>query len=381
MKWNSRSRLGAIAPAIVLALILSPVAALAKKPPGGPPVTGDSNAFSGRAYALDATLTVLQILGGGATVHVGPVSDTGELPPTGGMLNESLVTLHTPPPLAIDLGLLNAGVMGSGDRSVAFASVADLDIDLAGALHISAGVLQSTAIAKCVRGSQSSSGHSEILELVIEGGGKTLKVDAAAPPNTHLDIDDLAEIIVNEQYTDQNGRFVVNALHVKVGGPLSPLATADVIVSHAEAGIACGGGDGGGGGECPVKDFVTGGGWITLDGGAKGTFGMVGGQKPNGLQGNISYHDHGDGTFIKGKGVTAYTGTGTERTITYTCTVNGQNDTCVVDVADNGEPGGGVDEFSIDSGAYDASGPKITKGNIQLHKPDCGSGGKGKPRR
>ena len=121
-----------------------------------------------------------------------------------------------------------------------------------------------------------------------------------------------------------------------------------------------------------MKDFVTGGGFITLPSGAKGTFGMVGGQKPNGLQGHFTYQDHehrpeGDGD--RGDGLRERRDRDRAARSRTPATVNGTPASILVTVSDNGEPGGGVDGFKVSSAPYSATGPTITKGNIQLHQP------------
>jgi hypothetical protein len=347
---SRRGRTGLALVACAAAVMVTPSAAGAKPPaPTGTPTT-----HAGAAHALDADV---KVLGGVVQAHVGPISDVA-LPSGGGFEHDSLVKLSTGAPLAIKAGILNAATAGSGDRTVSWASTVSADVNVADLLTIRASVLEATSKATCSSRGASFSGSSTIADLVIEGAGLTVSALAGAAPNTDLSILGLAKITVNEQYVE-NGRLVVNALHVEVGGVLAGLVTADVVISHAEAGISCGTAPP----VCTVKDFVTGGGYITLPDGSKGTFGMVGGQKPNGLQGHFNYIDHGTGQHIQGSTVTDYAVTAaTERKVTY-------DGTTVVRVADNGEPGAGVDTFSVSSPTYAASGPTLTRGNIQLHKP------------
>jgi hypothetical protein len=247
------------------------------------------------------------------------------------------------------------------------------------AVGVSADVLTASSTVKCSNGSSSvdpDTTGASLANVTVEAGGQTINVPANPPPNTTVPIGPVDDVIsgalvLNEQY-DDGGRHVVNALHLTV--QLAGGNNVDLIISHAEAGITCG--SGGNACTCPVKDFVTGGGWIILPGGAKGTFGMVGGVKANGLQGHFNYIDHDNGTHIQGTALQSYTGDppSTERDLVYTCT---QDDTsvdggCDVRVSDNGEPGGGVDRFSLTSNSYSADGPYLEKGNIQLHHPDCG---------
>ena len=361
-----RSRFGALAVAAstaAIALVAVPGTALAGKPaPAPPPPPATPTTFAGSAYALKAHVGVL---GGGIQVQVGPISDTGELPAGGGMIDRELVGLHTGAPLAIDAGILDASTTGSGNKTISDASVLSADVNIANLVTVSADVIQATAKASCVNGTASYSGTSNLAALAINALGLPVNLAVGTAPNTEIVVPGVARIVLNEQYFS-NGRLVVNALHIQVGGILAGLVTADVVISHAEAGITCGSGPG----PCVVKDFVTGGGFITLADGSKGTFGMVGGQKPNGLQGHFNYIDHKTRQHIKGTAVTDYAILSpTERRVTYSGTVNGAPTTIVVRVSDNGEPGGGVDGFSVSSPLYSASGPTITKGNIQLHQP------------
>lgn len=328
-----------------------------KNPDSSTPTT-----YAGRAIGIKASLTAL-----GLTVPL-TVSDTGELDPAGGMRDASLLTLDTPQPLQIAAGVVSTVTVGSGTSTDSSASTVALDVNLAQLLEVSAGVLQANAVATCVDGRPVYSGSANVTDLII--ANKPIAVTGA--PNQTINLAGLATITINEQFMDA-GRLVVNALHIRLGGLLAALTTADVVISHASAGINCGSVV-----TCPVRDFVTGGGFITLPTGAKGTFGFVGGQRANGLQGHLQYNDHSHGgPILRGNTVTAYAGSGTARSLTYGCTVAGAAASCQLDVADNGEPGGGVDDFAIAGGGYSASGPKLGNGNIQLHKPNCPSDGGG----
>lgn len=123
------------------------------------------------------------------------------------------------------------------------------------------------------------------------------------------------------------------------------------------------------------KDFVTGGGWIMLPNGGKGTFGVTGGIKHGDFWGHLTYVDHGSKDSkgkkmkVKGTGVTAYTVVdATTRHIEGTAEINGKAGyTYEVDVKDSGEPGRN-DMFSLRlSNGYTASGD-LAGGNVQLHK-------------
>lgn len=325
--------------------------------------TTTPNTYAGRATVLNASVTALSALGLPITVPL-TVSDTGELDPTGGMRDANFLNVGTPAPLAVDLSVASAVTVGSGHTTDSTASVTGLNVDISsGLVQIGADVLQSNAIATCASGTASYTAKSTVLGLVING--KTYLANGS--PNQTITLPNLATIIINEQDT-VNGRKFVNALHVIVNGALAGLVKADVVVSHADVGITCGTTTTP---NCPVQDFVTGGGYVMMNG-AKANFGFVGGLKPNGLQGHLQFNDKSaTGPRISGKTVTSYSGTGLARQVVYGCTVNGTASTCTMNVTDNGEPGTS-DLFGLStSGGYATGSQVISGGNIQLHKPSC----------
>ncbi len=176
------------------------------------------------------------------------------------------------------------------------------------------------------------------------------------------------------------GTILAGAAITITGGAFNGDALAMAAVTMTGATVsACGGGTPSPG----CKDFVTGGGWITLPDGSKGTFGVTGGMKHGELWGHLEYVDHGskdskgsksskgskaDDLKVKGTGVTAYTVVDAKtRHIEGTAEIDGKHGyTYKVDVVDNGEPGSD-DMFSLSlSNGYSASG-KLAGGNIQLH--------------
>jgi hypothetical protein len=302
--------------------------------------------FSGRATVVQAN-----VLG----VAIGPISDTGPLPSSGGALEASLLSV------GVD-GLLTANVahattIGQGDRSRSEASVADLNLTALGNT-ITADFLTARATAVCTPDGASTSGSVEIANLVVNGQPISVNGDpqTITLPN--------GQIRINEQTSAGPGDITVNALHVVVN---SILGTIDVIISSAHADVNCQSQP-----VCQGGDFVTGGGWITgTPSGAKGTFAVAGGIKNGAYWGHLTYIDHGaNGPKVKGTGVTAYQVVdAVTRHIEGTAEINGQSGfTYQVDVADNGEPGRN-DTFALNlSNGYFASGT-LAGGNIQLHKP------------
>ncbi len=307
------------------------------------PSSGSPTTFSGQATVVRANVLGTNVV----------LADTGPLPAEGGAVDATLLEASLP-------GLLNAQVLhaaavAGGSESNAEASVANLDLTVAGN-SISADFLMSRARARCDDGRASVSGSSEIARLNING--EEIVVSGEANQTIALPV---GQVIINEQIasSNPNGKcadIVVNALHVVVPG------IADVVIASAHADICCG--------NPPIceKDFVTGGGWITgTPSSARGTFAVAGGIKQNGFWGHLTYIDHGSGLKVKGTGVTSYSVVGpTSRRITGTCEINGQAGTYDVVVSDNGEPGRD-DTLSLAlSNGYAAAGD-LKGGNIQLH--------------
>ena len=156
-------------------------------------------------------------------------------------------------------------------------------------------------------------------------------------------------------------------------------------------------------------DFLTGGGFIVRDSGAKANFGVGGSCKPggdgHGLWGHLEYIDHGTGLNVHWTTITAYLDggdTGTDpkthqptgtRLICGTARTNQFGDVnWVVDAKDTGEPGdndvfeirltqpvSGGPQTIVYTTEHDSDrtlgGPGPGGGNIQLHKPNPSTSG------
>lgn len=308
---------------------------------GEPPSKESATTYSGRAVGVLVDTAILDV----------KVADTGELPSKGGVIDATVASIdHS----LVDAQVLLSVTMGFDNKAqseVATASVALLpDANLLST--ITADLVRAKTVAVC----DGVSGTSEIVNLKL--GGKSIEV--TGKPNQQVTVPGLLTLTINEQIISSSGKtqsITVNALHLK-------LATGEeVIVSGAHSDITCG--------KLVVskKDFVTGGGFIAFDEG-KASFGFVVGFKPGKttLEGNLNYIDHSTGMHLKSSGMTSYSGTGDTRTFTGTATINGKSGyTFTAIVTDKGEPGKGVDEFSISiSNGYTKSGT-LGGGNIQLH--------------
>jgi hypothetical protein len=120
------------------------------------------------------------------------------------------------------------------------------------------------------------------------------------------------------------------------------------------------------------KGKITGGGWISIKGDPKATFGIVG-QYPDGntAQGNVEYQDHKANLNIKSIQINTVATTldNKKGSITGLAQVNGAGSyPFVVYVEDNGEPGKDIDVFNISLPTYTYSnGDILNGGNIQIH--------------
>jgi hypothetical protein len=347
MRMSPRSMVGAL----VSALLVS--ACSETRNPAAPKPSFITSPSQSTTFSGDATVVKANVLGVSTElVHAGP------LPSSGGADEETLLAASVPGLLTAEV--LHASTVGQGDHSRSEASVAKLTATVGGNT-ISAGFLMARAEAKCSNGNPTTSGSSEIAELVING--QTIVVSGA--PNQTITLPNgSGSVVINEQQSAGPGDITVNALHVVVTG------VADVIIASAHADIGCP--------AAPpppppppapsCRDFVTGGGWITgTPSGARANFAVAGGIKNGALWGHLNYIDHGANLKVKGTGVTGYEEVGpTTRRIRGTAEINGQPGSYTVDVADNGEPGrGDVFDLTLSNG-YGASGT-LSGGNIQLH--------------
>lgn len=347
---------------------------------------GAANTFAARAYSLSLDSTVA-----GIDVDLPPVPDTRQLPSRGGEAAATLATVDgvnlpilLPTALGLNAAILHNTVMGSGNMATAHSSVTNLDLNLrrgtTSLLSISADALTANSTVSCVnrvRTVDTRKTGSEIVNLAVKVLGVSLVIPTSARPNTRLALP-LAlrllasgSITLNEQVT-VNGRLVVNALHVKLNllnAVSTRIASIDLVISHAEANTACGQGSNPNSCNCTVTDFVTGGGIIPLNPG-KAMYAVNGGSKVHGLRGQFNLINQETRQHITGDLLTAYSGTGQSRKLSFRCSDNTHlnNASCVIDVEDNGPANTGVDKFGLTPGY-----PKrlVTHGNILLHKPVC----------
>ena len=96
-------------------------------------------------------------------------------------------------------------------------------------------------------------------------------------------------------------------------------------------------------------------------------FGFVA-QADGSPSGQLEYQNHASNVNVHSVSIASLSISGNSATFSGTCTKNGAPCTFTVNVQDNGEPGHGVDQFSIVVDGGPAEGGTITKGNIQIHQ-------------
>ncbi|TMC43299.1 MAG: hypothetical protein E6J23_10170 [Chloroflexi bacterium] len=339
-----------ITPGLTLLFLI----ALITGPNGGRAAAATATTFSGQATVISGQVAGIPVR----------LVDTGPVAAGGGHLHASLLEypisgLPDATAGALTAEILHATVVAEGNRSRAEAVVADFALNAAGQ-KISAELLAARASATCNSGSATITESSEIVGLTVNGKPITVGTE---PQTITLPF---GSIVINEQpvasASGDSGAVTVNALHIMLTDPALGTTT-DLIVASAHADIACATQPAAG--DCANKDFVTGGGWITRQGGARENFAVAGG--PGGW-GHLQYIDHSSNFKVKGTGVTAYGpgATPTSREIDGTAEWTGGGGTYHVEVADNGEPGRSDTFQLVLSNGYGAAGT-LDGGNIQLH--------------
>jgi len=307
--------------------------------------------YSGRAYAAFVN-----------TALTGPVyiSDTGELPPSGGFRSDSLLTTRNTPISSVLLAdVLVASTSGAGGEAHSSASLAEVVVLPGNPAELKASFVRAQSEASC----NGVGGTSQIAALSF--GGMDVVVTGA--PSQTVTIPGVATLIINEQTATSNGTYRemrVNALHLTV------LGVAEVILSSAKSDINCS--PPGPPGPGPCHDFVTGGGWIP-SGNSRANFGFNAGFKGGSStpEAHVNYIDHATGKHVKATSITAYGlgPTNTSRHFEGEAEVDGvAGYFYMIDVDDKGEPGR-ADTLSLQLSDGYKNGGILRGGNIQLHKP------------
>lgn len=108
---------------------------------------------------------------------------------------------------------------------------------------------------------------------------------------------------------------------------------------------------------------ATGGGQIPGD----VTFGFTAKSDQNGVKANCTVIDRTTDTMVKCLDGTTYFQSGTHAVFRGDALVNGTRTTYRISVDDNGEPGTGLDTFTLSTGTGYGTGGVLTEGNVQVH--------------
>lgn len=323
--------------------------------PVAPASTTTTSVYKGSAAALRVKASVANVT----------LADTGALPSKGGALHKTVATASVSKLLSA--GVLHAATIGQGNHTRSEASVAGLNLSVAG-IGVKAAFISSQAAASCSSSGRASvSGSSQLTGLVV--GGKNISI--TGQPNQTINVLGLVKIVINEQTgsaSGATGKKSVTALRVT-----ALAGTANIAVASSYAELTC----------KTVRpaygDFITGSGTIKANCGAIcGTFSLSGGKKNGVLFGNLTYIDGAKNLTVKSTRVTSYTVVNSKtRLLKGTATLNGKSGyRYEVKAADNGR--GTTDTFEIklynsaNRLSYAASG-KLLCGNLQLHStsPSC----------
>lgn len=192
-------------------------------------VLGLTGIFAGPAAAAGGTS---QSSAYGASIHkvlgivTVPPTPTSQYQP-GGTNSSVPLNLGALGNLGV-LTAITAGDYGNGISS-ATGRVANVALLKTGALPaISADAVE----ASCAQNAPAqATGSSTIVNGKL--GGSTL-INATPAPNTVLlNLPGLVRIVLNQQYTDGNGVFQVNAIHIQLG---TAGALGDIVLGHADCG-------------------------------------------------------------------------------------------------------------------------------------------------
>ena len=288
---------------------------------------------------------------------------SGQLPPSGGEVDASLLSGDIPGSatggvVALAAGTLHSVVVGL-DETNAEAAMESVSLTVSGN-GISSDFLMARSNANC---GPAIAGSSQLQNLVINGQPITV----TGNPNQTVSLPN-GTATINEQtpaVAGSTAELKVVALHVITIDAITGQVLADVQLAIADAMIDCQPGSG------PPGDATTGGGWITLTSGGKGTFGVGAAYRPDGsLTGHLVYIDHDIDMKVQSTAITDFL-TGCTSHINGNATANSAPVTFNVTVTDHGEPGT-ADTFSIliPELGYSQSNT-LGGGNIQVHRMRC----------
>ena len=292
---------------------------------------------------------------------------TGQIPASGGEVEASLLSGDIPSGatggnVALSTGTLHSVGVGLDDTD-AIASQANVNLTVSGN-GITSDFLTAWSNASCAAGPMVLGGMT-VENLVINGQ----PIFVTGAPNQTVSLPN-GTAVINEQTSSIVGttaELSVTALHVTTRDTLTGALLAEVKLAIGDAQIDCAPG------SPPAGAATSGGGWITLSSGGKGTFGMIGGTQPaGGTMGHFVYINHDTGLAVQSTSVGTFNAGCTSFLSGSGTSGSGPVD-FTVQVTDNGEPGSAdTISITISGAASDSQGPStLGGGNIKVHRPHC----------
>jgi hypothetical protein len=180
--------------------------------------TGD-----GSAFGADVNVELL-----GIDVEAGRFAEAH----TDGPTDDSFADLNVPSVVSAKLLEVSAHLDDPTGRVDSQATATDAVIGVLGPTNpIEATLIEAT----CTATQEGNVGSSKLLGVK---GGTLADGDVSAAPNTEIDVDGIATIILNEQINNPDGSLTVNAIHIVLLSELKSIGSGDLIVSSATCGPA-----------------------------------------------------------------------------------------------------------------------------------------------
>src|SRR3989475_6510448 len=218
---------------------------------------------------------------------------TGQIPPSGGEVEASLLSGDIPSgatggTVTLTTGTLHSIGVGLDDTD-AIASQANTNLTVSGN-GITADFITAWSNASCPAGPVVVGGVT-LENLVINGQ----PIIVTGAPNQTESLPN-GTAVINEQSSSivgTSGELSVTALHVTTHDTLTGQPLAEVKLAIGDAQIDCAPG------SPPTGAATSGGGWITVSTGGKGTIGSIGGtQSDGGNMGHFVYLNHATGVSL-----------------------------------------------------------------------------------
>lgn len=188
--------------------------------------------YSGQGFAGSVRVTA-----GANPIVTASALDTGDLPATGGTIDQASLGTYVVPGGLLTLGDRTVTTSGVGNSSTTSSSVDSVNLGALGITNlVQAGVVTANTSAVCPSGIHSA--NSSIANLIVAG----TPIVVTGAPNQTVTVDlgsaRVLTVVINERIVYPRS-ITANALHITVSAPLIS-TTIDVVVASARSGINCG---------------------------------------------------------------------------------------------------------------------------------------------